>query len=84
MTRTDFPTLSGSITAKIERYNTSLLRSMEWTKLLIAMDDGKPSEEFRKTYPTIRSIVFRVGGRDYEYDADMVLALLDWWKEQHT
>ena len=53
------------------------------THLLIVMGDNKPSDELRRMYPTIQTIVIDVRGRRYEFDADMVLALLDWWKEQH-
>ena len=72
---------SGSIGFKAERFDTSVLHDLEYTNLLIHMDDGKPSDEFRKVYPTIKTIIFEVHGKRYEYDAERFLALLDWWKE---
>lgn len=73
---------SGSIELKTGRFDPSVLRGLEYTHLLIRMDDGKPSDEFRKAYPTIKTIVFEVHGKRYEYDAGRFLALLDWWKER--
>jgi len=29
----------------------------------------------------IKTIIFEVNGKRYEYDAERFLALLDWWKE---
>lgn len=72
---------SGSIGYKMGRFDPSVLHGFEYSHLLIRMDDGKPSDEFRKVYPTIKTIIFEVHGKRYEYDAGRFLALLDWWKE---
>lgn len=65
----------------VGKFNSSALRDIEYTHLLIVMGDGKPSEEFRRVYPTIKTITFDVCGKRYEYDAERFFALLDWWKE---
>lgn len=72
---------SGSIGFKTGRFDPSVLHGFEYSHLLIRMDDGKPSDAFRKAYPTIKTIIFEVNGKRYEYDAERFLALLDWWKK---